>query len=105
MTNHTALMKMATEFLEWSGWFVYPNVEGRSKSGRHTYPGASDMTAVKCGTTLWIEVKVGGDTLSKDQERFRDDILAHGGHHLELRDSLDGLVEYIKGLRMMGDKI
>jgi hypothetical protein len=100
--THTALKRMVTEFLEWSKWFVVPNVEGRSKSGEHSYPGITDLVATKNSITVWIEVKVNGDRLSADQEKFRDDILAHRGHWIEVRDGLDGLAAYIEVLRKSG---
>jgi hypothetical protein len=105
MTNHNALQNMVTEFLEWSHWFVFPNVEGRSKSGRSTYAGITDLTAIKAGVTLWIEIKVNGDTLRESQEEFKFEVTTHGGHWIECRDGMDELVSYIDELRKQGYKI
>ena len=105
MTNHNALQHMVSEFLEWSKWFVFPNVEGKSKSGRATYPGVTDLTAIKGGVVLWIEIKVNGDRLRPAQERFRDDVLSKRGHWIECRDGMDCLIDYIEKLRKQGHKI
>jgi hypothetical protein len=105
MTDHNALQNMVSEFLEWSHWFIFPNVEGKSKSGRVSYPGITDLTAIKGGVILWIEIKVDKDELRPAQEKFRDNIIAKGGHWIECRDGMNNLVSYIEKLRRQGNKI
>ena len=47
------------------------------------------MYALKDGIHLWIEVKTPHGRLSKYQEQFRDDILAHGGTYIVARSVED----------------
>ena len=101
MQPHGQLEKIVKEFLIASGWFVFANVEGRNKVGKHSIPGISDLTAIKCGLVLWIEIKVGKDHLRDSQTKFRDNVQSHGGQYLEVRD-IEDILKYIKDAREGG---
>jgi len=103
MQPHGQLEKIVKEFLIASGWFVFANVEGRNKVGKHSIPGISDLTAIKSGITLWIEIKAGKDTLRDSQIKFRDNVQSHGGRFLEVHD-IEDILNYIKNLRERGIK-
>jgi Holliday junction resolvase len=60
-----------------AGWFVYRN---HQSLGSH--PGLADLTAVRDGRVVWIEVKRPGGRLSKDQEKFAEEIRRHGGRYV-----------------------
>lgn len=62
------------EFLQWQGWYVYKN---HQSLGSHR--GLFDLTAIKNGRVVWIEVKTEKGKLSEQQERFKADIEARGG--------------------------
>ncbi len=81
------------EYLQWTGWFC---VKIHQSLG--SYRGIADLYALKDGVHLWIEVKTPKGRLSKYQEQFRDDVLAHGGTYIVARSVDD--VERV--LREMG---
>jgi len=68
------------ECLQWQGWFVI-----RHQQGLGCHKGLSDLTAVKNGRVVWIEVKTLKGKLSEWQEKFRTEIEAHGGKYLVAR--------------------
>lgn len=68
------------DYLRWSGWFV---IRHQQTLGSHK--GLSDLTAIKAGRTVYIEVKTPKGVLSADQEQFRSDIEAHGGTYIVAR--------------------
>ena len=68
------------EYLQWTGWFC---VKIHQSLG--SYRGIADLYALKDGVHLWIEVKTPAGRLSKYQEKFRDDILSHGGIYIVAR--------------------
>ncbi len=78
------------DWLRWHKWLVIRN---HQTLGSHK--GLSDLVAVKGGRVLWIEVKRPGGELRPDQERFRDEILAHGGEYLVAR-SVEDVETYLK---------
>jgi hypothetical protein len=72
------------ECLRWNGWFV---VRHQQTLGSHR--GLSDLTAIKDGVTVYIEVKTPHGVLSADQEAFRAEIEAHGGTYIVARSVED----------------
>lgn len=68
------------ECLRWNGWFV---IRHQQTLGSHR--GLSDLTAIKDGVTVYIEVKTMSGVLSADQEAFRDEVEAHGGTYIVAR--------------------
>ena len=80
VTPETKVKKAVRKHLLEQGFFVYPNTAGMG-----SHPGVSDLVAVRSGAVLWIECKSATGRLSEAQERFRDDIQAHGGTYLVCR--------------------
>lgn len=78
------------DWLRWHKWLVIRN---HQTLGSHK--GLADLTAIKDGRVLWIEVKRPGGGLRPDQERFRDEILAHGGEYL-IAWSVEDVERYLK---------
>jgi hypothetical protein len=68
---------MIVDYLRIKGWLVWVNWQGP-----FSYPGIPDLTAVRNGVTVWIEVKKPGGRLSADQKKFREDIEDYGGNWL-----------------------
>jgi len=81
------------DYLRIKGWFVYYNLAGLG-----SYPGLSDLVAIKNGKVVHIEVKTPTGKLSEYQQKFRDDVEAHGGEYLVARK-----VEDVQGLEYLGD--
>ena len=75
------------DYLRIKGWFVYYNLAGLG-----SYPGLSDLVAIKNGKVVHIEVKTPTGKLSAYQQKFRDDVEVHGGEYLVAR-SVDDLWE------------
>jgi hypothetical protein len=65
------------EYLEWNGWFVI-----RHQQSLGSHKGLSDLTAIKDGWTVYIEVKTTTGILSEDQKDFRDHVISHGGTYI-----------------------
>lgn len=72
------------ECLRWNGWFV---IRHQQTLGSHR--GLSDLTAIKDGVTVYIEVKTKTGVLSADQEAFKEEIEAHGGKYIVARSIED----------------
>ena len=81
------------DYLRIKGWFVYYNLAGLG-----SYPGLSDLVAIKNGKVVHIEVKTPTGKLSEYQQKFRDDVEAHGGEYVVARK-----VEDVQGLEYLGD--
>jgi hypothetical protein len=86
------------KFLEDTGWFVYKN----NLSGVHVHGalckssarGLADLTAIKNGRVLQIEIKDGKGKQSEEQERFEEIWRSHGGEYVVVW-SVQDLVEYL----------
>ena len=71
------VLKQVRELLRWRDWYVIRN---HQSMGSHR--GLSDLTAIRSGRVLWIEIKKPGGKLSDHQERFKTEIEGHGGTYL-----------------------
>ena len=71
------IRKQLQDYLRWRGWHVHYNLQGLG-----SYRGASDLTAIKAGRTVWLEVKTPTGTQSDDQVKFQADIEAAGGEYV-----------------------
>jgi Holliday junction resolvase len=69
------------DFLRWKGWMVWKNHQSLG-----SYRGLADLTAVKDGVVLFIEVKTSKGRLSEYQQRFRDELVQAGGNYLVARN-------------------
>ncbi|MFH2042415.1 MAG: VRR-NUC domain-containing protein [Acidobacteriota bacterium] len=65
----TLIMRQIKEYLEYRGWFVYRNHQSLG-----SYPGIPDLTALKNGRVVWIEVKRPGGKISEPQASFANNI-------------------------------
>lgn len=87
--THSDLQRQAKEYLQWNGWEVFHH-----QAGLGTYPGFSDLSALKNGRTIYVEVKAGKDRLSKAQKEFKRKVEDQGGVYIEYR-TLEDLLLFI----------
>ena len=87
--TETDIQNAIREYLRWRGWFVI-----RHQQGLGCHKGLSDLTAIKNGRTVYIEVKRPKGTQSDDQLDFQADIEAHGGLYVVARSVED--VEFLQ---------
>ncbi len=73
------------EYLQWQGWFVFYHLQGLG-----SYPGLTDLQAVKNGQALYIEVKKPGGRQSPKQKQFQQDLESAGGTYI-LASSVDDI--------------
>ena len=87
--TETEIQNAIREYLRWRGWFVI-----RHQQGLGCHKGLSDLTAIKNGQTVYIEVKAPKGKLSEWQQDFQADIEAHGGLYVVARSVED--VEFLQ---------
>ena len=87
MTPETSIKKAIRDYLRLTGWFVFHNLAGLG-----VYPGISDLTAIKDGRVVFIEVKTNRGQQSEKQLLFEDGIRTHGGEYIVAR-SVDDVKE------------
>lgn len=80
-SKESEILATCRELLRLRGYFVI-----RHQQGLGAHRGLSDLTAIKGGVTLWIEVKTPRGQLSEHQRKFRDQLLAAGGIYLVIDD-------------------
>jgi hypothetical protein len=112
-TPEGAVKNAIRQYLRHNAWFVF-HVQG----GPLSYPGVSDLIAVKCGVVLFLEIKApAGKTRtgksrsqgmpSPAQRKFGDDILSRGGHY-HIVSSLDEVQrierEFMAAVKTGGDQ-
>lgn len=81
---HSGLVRTVKEWLILHKWFVYSN-----KMSMGSHKGLSDLTAIRYNRitrVVWLEIKVGKDSLSVHQMIFRKNIEEHGGEYWVVRD-------------------
>jgi len=61
----TLIMRQIKQYMEYRGFFVYRNHQSLG-----SYPGIPDLTALKNGRVVWIEVKRPGGKISDHQLAF-----------------------------------
>lgn len=74
------IQRQIKEYLQWHGWLV---VKIHQSLG--SYKGIADLYALKDGRHVWIEVKTQKGRLSEHQEKFRRDVISHGGKYIVAR--------------------
>ena len=89
MTPEGQIQKEVKQYLQWTGWFVFKNHQTLG-----SYKGISDLTAMKKGRTLWIEIKRPKGKLSQHQENFKDHVEKCGGEYLVIH-SLEEIREWV----------
>ncbi len=89
------IRKQIQEYLRWNKWFVYYNLAGLG-----SYPGLSDLVAIRGGRIVHIEVKRPRGVQSSPQKEFQADLEAAGGEYIIARgiEDVKHLVE--KRLRL-----
>jgi len=92
--KETDIQNAIREYLRWHGWYVI-----RHQQSLGSLKGLSDLTAIKGGWTVYIEVKKPAGTLSEDQEKFRDNVVEHGGTYVVARRVED--VHFLCGVPVM----
>jgi len=78
--SESDIRRQIQDYLRWTGWFVYYNLQGLG-----SYPGLSDLVAIKGGQVVHIEVKVPGGRQSEKQKKFQEDLEAAGGEYILAR--------------------
>jgi len=86
----TIIMRDIKKYLEYRGWFVYRNHQSLG-----SYPGIPDLTALKNGRVVWIEVKRPGGKISDHQATFAARVMGQGCEWFCLY-SLDDAMEVFK---------
>ena len=76
MDAESVILNATRQYLRLKGWYVM-----RIQQSIGCHPGISDLIAVKRGMTIFVETKSPKwrGKLSKDQEKFKAEIEAHGG--------------------------
>ena len=83
-TKETDIQNAIRDYLKWHGWLV---IRHQQTLGSHK--GLSDLTALKDGWTVYIEVKTPRGTRSQDQIDFCNDVIKHGGTYVLARSIND----------------
>ena len=68
------------DFLRTTGWFVVIHYQGPL-----SHRGFADLTAVKNGKTIYVEVKKQRGVQSEEQKQFQRDIENHGAEYILAR--------------------
>lgn len=85
--TETDIRRQIQDYLRIRGWFVFYNLQGLG-----SYRGISDLTAVRAGRVLFIELKTARGRQSDYQKQFQADLEAAGGEYVLCRgvDDLQG---------------
>lgn len=82
--TETDIMRDIRDFLRLHGWKVVRNHQSLGSE-----KGVPDLTAIRGGQTVWIEVKTPKGRLSKHQEAWLQDLEDHGGWWIVARSIED----------------
>jgi Holliday junction resolvase-like predicted endonuclease len=85
------IQSLIKEYLTRAGYFVFKV----HQQGYRVHKGISDLVAIKCGHTVWIEVKTPTGKLSDDQLAFKRAVEEHGGRYIVAR-GVEDLVEVVR---------
>lgn len=94
--TETGLLHQVRDFLRMHDWFVI-----RNQQGLGSHPGMTDLTAIRTGMTVWIEIKTAKGRVSEDQDAFRRDVQEHGGKWLMAKSIED--VENLAAIRKQAE--
>lgn len=78
--TETDIRRQVQYYLWLKGWFVFYNLQGLG-----SYRGISDLTAVRAGRVLFIELKTPRGRQSDYQKQFQADLEAAGGEYILCR--------------------
>ena len=77
------------ERLRWAGWYVI-----RHQQSMGSLKGLSDLSAIRNGQTVYIEVKKPGGVQSQYQKDFQEEVESHGACYI-LAYSVDDVDELV----------
>ena len=84
VSPETAVKNEIKRWLGLYGWRCWHNLQGLG-----SYKGLPDITAIRNGIVLWIEVKAPTGVQSAHQKAFQDMIESNGGYYVLAKSSLD----------------
>lgn len=85
----TVIQNQVREALRFDGWYVI-----RHQQGLGSHAGLSDLTAIKDGRTIYIEIKTPSGHQSDYQKQFQKEIEIHGGTYIICR-KLEDIQPYL----------
>lgn len=91
----TVIQNQIRDLLRMDGWFVI-----RHQQGMGCHKGLSDLTAIKDGVTIYIEVKTKTGKQSDWQRQFQKDIENHGGTYILAR-RIEDVEPYLTSIRKL----
>lgn len=94
--KETTIQNRIRDFLSLNGWFVI-----RHQQSLGSLKGLSDLTAIKDGITVYIEVKTPRGVQSEYQKIFQQNIESHGGIYILAR-GLEDVQHLAKGVNSDG---
>lgn len=78
------------KLLEMDGWYVI-----RHQQGMGCHKGLSDLSAIKNGITIYVEIKTPRGVQSDYQKDFQADVESHGAKYIICRDAED-IIPYLQ---------
>ena len=78
--KESEVRKAVQQYLQLTGWFVYYCLQGLG-----SYPGLSDLVAVKGGRVVHLEIKTPKGKQSDRQKAFQADLERAGGEYVLAR--------------------
>ncbi len=91
----TVIQNQIRDLLRMDGWFVI-----RHQQGMGCHKGLSDLTAIKDGVTIYIEVKTKTGKQSDWQREFQKDIENHGGTYILAR-RIEDVEPYLTSIKKL----
>ncbi len=82
--TETIIQNEVREMLRFDGWYVI-----RHQQGLGSHLGLSDLTAIKDGKTIYVEIKTPKGYQSENQKNFQREIENHGGTYIICRKAED----------------
>lgn len=91
----TVIQNQIRDLLRMDGWFVI-----RHQQGMGCHKGLADLTAIKDGVTIYIEVKTKTGKQSDWQRQFQQDIENHGGTYILAR-RIEDVEPYLTSIKKL----
>lgn len=91
----TVIQNQIRDLLRMDGWFVI-----RHQQGMGCHKGLSDLSAIKDGVTIYIEVKTKTGKQSDWQREFQKDIENHGGTYILAR-RIEDVEPYLTSIKKL----
>lgn len=74
------IRRQVKEYLQWRLYYVYYNIQGLG-----SFPGLSDLVAIKDGRVVHLEIKTTTGRQSEKQKEFQADLEEAGGEYRIVR--------------------